>query len=116
MEPAFGSALRAIRRERKVSQRQLAETIGVDFSYISKIENDRMPPPSGETILKIAEALGTSAEELLAKTGKMPDSLRDSLANSSSALQFLRKAQEMELSDREWERLAKTLKRLRRES
>lgn len=116
MERAFGSALRAIRRGRGISQRQLAEAIGVDFSYISKIENDRLPPPSGETIVKIAEALGTSAEQLLAQTGKMPDSLRDSLASSCSALQFLREAQEMELSEGEWERLGKSLKRLRRES
>ena len=116
MEQSFGTALRTIRRERKVSQRSLAEAIGVDFSYISKIENDRLPPPSGETIVRMAEALSTSPEELLAQTGKMPESLKTSLTSSASALEFLREAQEMELSEGEWRKLARSLKRLRRES
>ena len=42
----FGQALKEIRRGKDVTQRELATAVGVDFSYISKIENDRMPPAS----------------------------------------------------------------------
>jgi len=49
MNQSFGQLLKHIRREKGVSQRDLADQVGVDFSYISKIENDRMPPPSADT-------------------------------------------------------------------
>ncbi|MCB0594832.1 MAG: helix-turn-helix transcriptional regulator, partial [Phaeodactylibacter sp.] len=46
MENTFGPLLKEVRRSKQVSQRELAERVGVDFSYISKIENNRLAPPA----------------------------------------------------------------------
>ena len=53
MENTFGQLMKDLRRSRSISQRDLAIQVGVDFTYISKIENDRLPPPSAQTIEKI---------------------------------------------------------------
>ena len=109
----FGQSLRELRRSKGVSQRELAGRVGVDFSYISKVENDRLPPPAADTIVKICEALGVAPEELLASTGKMPSPLREMLGTNPSALQFVRQAYQMALTDEEWSEMTRQMKRLR---
>lgn len=113
MAETFGQTLRELRRSKGMSQRSLAEKVGVDFSYISKIENNRLPPPAADTIVKICEVLSVPSEELLSSTGKMPTSSKEMIGTSSAALQFIREAEEMNLSESEWEQLTKKLKRLR---
>ena len=76
----FGQTLKEIRRGKGITQRELATAVGVDFSYISKVENDRMPPPAADTIVKICEKLGVSPDTLLAMTGKMPTPDKGSLS------------------------------------
>ena len=74
MAKTFGHNLRELRRSKDVSQRELAEKVGVDFSYISKLENDRLPPPAADTIVKIAKSLAshrTSCWHLPAKCRPM---------------------------------------------
>ena len=109
----FGQTLKEIRRSKGVTQRELATTVGVDFSYISKVENDRMPPPAADTIVKICEKLGVPPDELLAMTGKMPTSIKEAISETPAAQQFLREAQTMTLTDDEWETLTQQLKKLR---
>lgn len=113
MANTFGQALRDLRRSKNVSQRDLANKVGIDFSYISKVENDRLPPPAADTIVKICMVLGVPSDALLASTGKMPSEVKEMLSTSSSALQFIRQAHEMGLTDEEWDKLTKRLKRLR---
>ncbi len=113
MKGTFGQNLREIRRFKGISQRELAKSVGVDFSYISKIENDRLPPPAADTIVKICEALSVPPDELLAMTGKMPSQVKQMVGTSSSALQFMRQAQSMKITDEEWDKLTQGLKQLR---
>jgi HTH-type transcriptional regulator, competence development regulator len=113
MSETFGQQLKALRRSRNISQRELADAVGIDFSYISKIENDRLPPPSADTIVKICKVLEASPNILLALTGKMPTVVREELSSSAVAQQFIRAAQEMKLSDDEWQTMITRLKRLR---
>jgi transcriptional regulator with XRE-family HTH domain len=112
---SFGQKLREIRRSKGISQRDLADKVGVDFSYISKLENDRLPPPAGDTIVKICEALNVPSDELLAVTGKMTTDVKEMLSTSTAAQQFVRRAHEMNLSEHEWNTLTKRLRRLRSE-
>jgi len=112
MDKTFGQKLQEMRRSAELSQRDLAEQVGVDFSYISKVENDRLPPPAADTIVKICGVLGAPADELLALTRKVPTNVMEMLT-SPSARQFMRQAQEMNLTDQEWQTLVKRLKRLR---
>ncbi len=53
----FGELLREKRRTAGVSQRELAAGAGLDFSYISKLENGRIPPPAADTAFAIARSL-----------------------------------------------------------
>lgn len=115
MPATFGQLLKELRRSKGVSQRELAADVEVDFSYISKLENDRLPPPAADTIIRICDVLEAPPDQLLAVTGKMPSDVKEMLGNSPAAQLFVREAQRMSLSDSEWGRLAKTLKRLRRE-
>ena len=109
----FGQTLKEIRRSKGVTQRQLAAAVGVDFSYISKVENDRMPPPAADTIVKICEKLGVPSDELLAMTGKMPTPVKEAISENPAAQQFLREAQTMTLTNDEWGALTRQLKKLR---
>lgn len=109
----FGQTLKGIRRSKDVTQRQLATAVGVDFSYISKIENDRMPPPAADTIVKMCEVLDVPPDDLLAMTGKMPTQIKDAISEKPAAQEFLREAQIMTLTDDEWSALTQQLKKLR---
>lgn len=113
MEETFGQKLRALRRAAGITQRELAERVGVDFSYISKLENDRLSPPAADTVVEICKALDVTPDELLAASGKMPPQVQRSIVSSPAAIQFLRSAQAMKLSEAEWKQLSEQLKRLR---
>jgi len=113
MMETFGQLLKELRRKAGVSQRDLASEVGVDFSYISKVENDRLPPPSADTIVKICEVLKTPSDALLAMTGKIPTDVKNMLSSNPLAQQFIREAQTMKLNDIEWKQLSQKLKKLR---
>ena len=113
MSDTFGSTFREKRRQAGISQRRLAELAGVDFSYISKIENDRLPAPSAETLIRLAQHLGCPAEELLAAAQKLPDELGANLSREPAAVRFLQEASDLALSSEEWESMRTTLRGLR---
>ena len=110
---SFGEKLRELRRLAGVSQRELAHSTNLDFSYISKLENDRNSPPAADTILKICEVLGVSSEPLLALTGKIPSTIQQNLGSSEAAQEFLRESMRLNLSEEEWRSLSQQVRRLR---
>ena len=75
----FGARLRAIRKQAGLSQRELADKIGVDFTYLSKIENGLLPPPSEKVIRHLAETLNFDNDELLILAGKIPSDIAEIL-------------------------------------
>ena len=83
---------------------------GFDFTYLSKIENDRMGPPSVPAILELAAELDVDSDELLALAGKAPPDLGEKLKESAAARQFYRSALDMSLSEDEWEIMLRHLK------
>src|SRR5919199_2506813 len=53
----FGTVLRRIRQVKRLTQRQVARAITMDFSYFSRLEMDRFQSlPTCDTVIKIAEA------------------------------------------------------------
>src|SRR5437764_15420885 len=87
----FGMLLRQKRRGAGLSQRQLARLAKVDFSYISKLENDRISGPAIATIYRLAAALDCEAEAFLSGGKKVPADVHDSLA-PPAAFRFLSEA------------------------
>lgn len=60
----FGERLRQLRKQKNLTQKQLAELVGVTNSIISFYEvGDRMPSP--EMIVKLAKAFNVSTDYLL---------------------------------------------------
>lgn len=77
---SFGKFLRERRltraaENRAFSLRQLAERVGIEPSYLSKIERGQQPPPGEETIRRIATELGENPDILLALAGKVSTDL-----------------------------------------
>lgn len=76
----FGARVRELRKERCMTQRTLAEEIGLDVTYLSKIETGSLAPPGEAAIARMAKALKTDYTELLACARKVPSDLGRTLA------------------------------------
>ncbi len=80
-ESPFGATVRELREarqagDRSFSLRQLAQRIGVEPSYLSKVERGETPPPSEAKILLLARELGEDPDLLLALAGKVSSDLQ----------------------------------------
>jgi len=78
---AFGTYLRtrreALRRsDDRFSVRQVAERIGVEPSFLSKVERSEEPPPSEEKVVALARELHENPDVLLAMAGKVSSDLQ----------------------------------------
>jgi len=51
----FGQVIRKARREEEYSQRELAKLIGVDYTYLSKLENDHAGYPPSQQVIESLE-------------------------------------------------------------
>lgn len=78
---SFGSYIRQQREAKRrldaaFSVRQVAARVGIEPSYLSKIERGEQPPPSEQTIAALARDLGEDADVLLALAGKVSSDLQ----------------------------------------
>lgn len=82
MNDEFGRRIRErrlslSRKGEQYSLRQVAVTVEVTPSFLSKVERGQLPPPSEETIKKLAAVLGENPDVLLALAGKVSSDLRE---------------------------------------
>ncbi len=104
MQIGFGTKLRELRQDKGLTLRALAEAAGIDFTYLSKIENDRVEHlPSAETIRDLAQALDEDAMGLLQLANKLPPELAK-LGGNEKARRFFQRAQEI-ASPKDWDAL-----------
>jgi len=75
----FGTKLRDLRKKSGLSLRELADRVNVNFTYLSKIENGILPPPSEKVIRQLAETLNADKDELLALAGRIPSDIAEIL-------------------------------------
>ncbi len=78
----FGKCVRTIRErlrreDRRFSLRQVAQRIGVEPAYLSKIERGDVAPPSEATTVRLARELGEDPDVLLAMAGKVSGDLQE---------------------------------------
>ena len=84
MAKVFGPYIRTRREElrksdREFSVRKVAARIGVEPSYLSKVERSEQPPPSEAKIVALAEVLDEDPDILLAMAGKVSSDLQEAI-------------------------------------
>ena len=77
----FGPTVRDIRErlrrdDRRYSVRQVAQRVGIEPAYLSKIERSEVAPPSEATTVRLAAELGQDPDVLLALAGKVSGDLQ----------------------------------------
>lgn len=75
----FGERVRQLRKAKGLTLRVLAGRVGVNFTYLSKIECGKLDfgeYPGEGLIVKLARALDADEEELMLLAEKVPDSIR----------------------------------------
>jgi transcriptional regulator with XRE-family HTH domain len=77
----FGDYLRERREQLRqgdsqFSLRRVAARVGVEPSYLSKVERGEQPPPSEQTIVALSQALNEDPDVLLALAGKVSTDLQ----------------------------------------
>jgi transcriptional regulator with XRE-family HTH domain len=82
MNDTFGAHIRERRearrqQDRDYSVRRVAARIGIEPSYLSKIERGEQRPPSEAAILRLAADLGEDPDMLLAMAGKVSTDLQE---------------------------------------
>src|SRR5262249_62025976 len=75
----FGERVRELRKAKNLTLRELAAKLKVNFTYLSKIENQRLSfgeYPSEDLIRKLAKALDGDVDELLLLAQKIPEDIK----------------------------------------
>lgn len=121
MSQTFGRRIREARQDKGYSQRELAALVKVDYTYLSKLENERADyPPKDDVIRSLAQHLDLDAEELgylagrispedakvvqeLAKTyqKQMPVLLRQMRDNPELAQRVIQEAEEQQNQEKQ---------------
>jgi len=85
----FGERIKQLRTERNMTQPQLADAIGIEQSYLSKLENDKSVP-SSDIFQAILRAFGVEVEALL--TGVDDNIIRGDLKQIPEVAEYLKKS------------------------
>ena len=102
----FGTTVRQLRKDQGLSLRDLADRVGIDFTYLSKLELEQMNPPSDKVIRSLAQELDQDEEELLALAAKVSQAqLRNVVAHMPEAGMLFRKLQSGQLNRSQIERM-----------
>ena len=87
----FGEVLRGLRKKEGVGIKKLAPALGVNYSYLSKLENHRAMP-SEELIDKVARYFDYNRDDLMILADKIPPDVKGILRdNPREAVEYLRR-------------------------
>ena len=116
----FGQVIRELRIKHKdySSLREFARKVGLSPAYLSRIENQKEPPPSEIVVERLAEALGTDKYELFGYAGKVPTEFLETFKkNPKGVASFMRRVREIGLeSDSDWKDIESTISKMKRKS
>ncbi len=97
----LGERVRELRNVKKLTLRSLANRVGVGFTYLSKIENDKLDDghcPSEQLIHKLAIELDGDEDELLLLAEKVPEPIRLRVIARPEAFRMLAELADDDLS------------------
>lgn len=108
----FGPRIRQLRKEHDLTLRELAERVGVNFTYLSKIETGKGDPPSEETIRRLAQVLDVDPDQLILLADKLPSDFERDLLNrrEDQVAGLYRSMAGKTYSDAEWREVLRVLK------
>lgn len=89
MSVDFGRFIEDLRTAKGLSQKDLAEQVDISNTYLSKIENGRVPPPSVDIIRRLAQNLSYPETELFLIAEKIPPETARSIATNPRLLKSL---------------------------
>lgn len=104
----FARLIQNKRKEKKYTLEELANKLGVDRSYISKLENDRVPAPSVNFIRRISGALSIDFEQLSLLAGRITDSIVKNL--DIKKVELFRAMKDKNFSEENYKKLLKQIK------
>ena len=115
---SFGQIIRELRIKNRDydSLREFARKVGLSAAYLSRIENEKEPPPSEQIVEKLAEALGADKYELFSYAGKVPTEFLETFKrNPRGMASFMRRVKEAGLeTNGEWKELEKNISEMKR--
>jgi len=86
----FSRLLKHLRTKNGVSIKKLAAEVGLNYTYISKLENAKVRP-SPEVIDRFSHYFNYSTDELMIAAGKIPKDIEEILkGNPKEAIRYLR--------------------------
>jgi transcriptional regulator with XRE-family HTH domain len=110
---SFGSFLKNLREQNKLSQRDLAEKSGVSNAEISRLETGDRKKPSPLVLKSLAPSLGVTYEELMQQAGYIEETIehqgytenlyRD---DNGKLVDIITRAKDMYEKDSSWANLA----------
>ena len=62
---AFAKTLKQLRRDKRLTQEELAQRAGLDYKYLQKLEGKAPSSPTLSTVEKLAKGLDISLTELI---------------------------------------------------
>ena len=87
----FSRLLKHLRTKNGVSIKKLAAEVGLNYTYISKLENAKVRP-SPEVIDRFSHYFNYSTDELMIAAGKIPKDIEEILkGNPKEAIKYLRR-------------------------
>lgn len=112
----FGARIRELRKAKGYSLRQLAPLVGVGFSYLSKVENDKLDfegTASKSLIHRLAGVLDADEEELLLLARHVPKRIADRIFEQPKLFRLITDCDNQQLEELaksfESQKLAETL-------
>ena len=107
MTDTFGNILNRLRLKAGIGLRELARLIDKSPGYLSDVENNHVPPPSEDVIIRMAAALNVDKKALLVAARKMDPEISSYVSGEPEAADFLRMAREKKFDREDWETLTR---------
>ncbi|MGA2315264.1 MAG: helix-turn-helix transcriptional regulator [Thermodesulfobacteriota bacterium] len=87
----FGKLLKDLRTKKGKSIKTLGQELGLNYTYISKLENSKVNP-SIKSVEKFSRYFKYNSEELLVSAGKIPRDIEEILKDHpKEAIDYLRR-------------------------
>lgn len=98
----IGDAIKAARKARGWTQKDLAEHSGISLGYIKQLEINSRPNPGGSLLRRLADAFDCTVDQLLTESIPVPNSAPPPLDELQAAGLTLARIAEIERNWGEW--------------